>query len=236
MHKILFAIISIIQLSQAENNVTLETFKELKPLNHPGVKLLNFTKKESLYMIHANVLYQGVEKKIDIFVTENLKQVIFGNAFYTDSGKQILTPIDTSSLKLLTLFSEGDGDNEYFIFSSPGCVACKKFSKLIKEKGIKKNVKLHMLLYPMQHFKNAYKEANYLFSIPKDKRLEAYYNAMDNNLTIDKNFNETKKSKELILKSKKLANSLSITGTPFIINKYGQKISWEQIIKIKKLN
>ena len=231
MQKLLLGLIIILQLTQAETIVTLETLKKLKPLDHPGVHLLSFKKKDSLYIVHADVLYGGVHKKIDIFVTENLKQVVFGNAFYTNTGQQIVTSIDTVALKELTLFSEGDGTNEYFVFSSPGCSACKQFSKLLKEKGIKKEITLHTLLYPMQHFKNAYREANYLFSIEKNNRAEAYYKIMQKTLEIKKDFNETKISKKLISKSKKLANDLGITGTPFIINKYGQKIGWEEIIK-----
>jgi len=231
MRKSLLLIILNFSLYAQTDQLTLDDFKKLKPLDHAGVKLLSFEKKDKLYMIHADVLYMGQHKFIDVFVTQDLKQVIFGNAFYTKDGEQIRTPFNTKNLVDLVAFKQGSGSDKYFVFTSPGCSACNQLNKLIKEKGLKENITLYTLMYPIKHFKNAYKEASYLLEQPIKDRELIYSKIMQKTLKIDKKFKASKKVKKIIIKSKNLANQLNITGTQFILNQKGKKVDWDTLLK-----
>jgi len=164
MKIILLAAVASMNVLLGSDEIKLESFKSLKPLDSKAFKLLDVKKVGDNYMLTANMNYQGRSKMIDLFVTGDKKMVVFGQAFSASTGKQIyskmradaqkkaLTPTpytyDMTVFDKLTPFSLGDGKDDYYLFTDFDCPFCKQLEQKLGK--IKKEITLRILPFPLE--------------------------------------------------------------------------------------
>lgn len=135
--------------------------------------------------------------------------------------KQEIRKIDISKIPLQNtlVMGDGKGPKKLIVFTDPDCPFCGKLHQEIKKiMGIRKDITFYLKLFPLLTMhKDSYWKAK---SIACNKSLKMLEDNFDN-MTIPKTDCNTQEIDDNI----KLAESLSITGTPTIILPDGRLIS-----------
>lgn len=223
----------------------LKELKTLKPLNSKAFKLNSVKDIGSMYMVNANMYFQNNARQVDVFITKDKKIVLFGNAFNTETSLNYTTqktPIlpkaqkkhDTKPLEDLAIYKIGEGKQKYFVFTDPDCPFCKKFEENYAE--IKKDATLYVLPYPLTRLHPFSKQKLLVFieMSQKDKNETMKHGGLST-IKIPKDFKAKKDTVKQLDETMRLARDIGLTGTPYLVDKDGFKLSPSAIIKrVKK--
>jgi len=225
-------------------------FKQLKKLSINPKKIYDILPKDSvfhknrkiiivdrlldlgdLYHVSGHFKKGDKEQPFELYVTPNGKQ-IHGGTVIMENGKPFSIPYDMMqhiSKSAIKIGTEKDPNKQIFVFTDPDCPYCIRFGDSMIKKLVKKGYSINLFLFPLTGLHPKSKEKSlYLLSLPKEKRLEALKRIQGNN-----NKNNEWKVKDATLKDAKvklkeqveIGKAIKLTGTPFIVNEYGQRIN-----------
>lgn len=167
MKKILLsAIASFLTLSASEIN--LEQFKELSIIKQSNL-VIKKAKDIGDNWYYLEAINRG--SKIGIYTDKN--KVIIGRGFYSETGEEIKFDIDTKKYKDNALFTIGNGENEYFLFTDPECPYCKMLDDKLISDAAKNKLKIYTYLYPLEF--HLLGNAMSVATISQDKNKRGHY-------------------------------------------------------------
>jgi len=225
-------------------NLTASTQLLQKEINN-----ISFLKKQNFKVSKVNDLgdlYQlrvkSPKQSFDGYLTKDKKYFLFGTVFDTQTGEKLFISTDMKQYNDREAFVYGEGKDEYYVFTDPQCPYCSKFEKQWKK--LSKYAKFHTFLFPLGFHKDAREMSLFILNKKNDKeRAEALFTlANDKNAKFDTKDISLEDKKLLIEKLNKnidVAKELSITGTPTLFDKNGQKVQWNTLLdkyKIKSID
>lgn len=169
--------------------------------------------------------------KAILFVSNDFKVVVVGTGF-TAEGKKIDFPIDMKQYKKDAVYTYGNGTKNYYMFTDPECPYCQRLEKNLV--NMKKDIKLHVFLFPLPFHKDAVAMSKYILSkTTSEQRAEEM-------LAIAKGSKEYKNAKiseqdsakyqKIIDNNVKISTTIGVQGTPSIFTEDGQSINWPDIL------
>lgn len=169
------------------------------------------------------------------FLTKDLNTLILGKAYNASTMQEYVMPfdIDVEKLKSLAAYKTGNGKDSYFVFTDPECPYCQRLENQMS--GVKSNVTLYTILFPLDFHKNAKSMCRYILSQKSDELKEKAMKEIANKGTqytkATYSATEIDKFDANIQNSLNEVNKIGINGTPTIINAQGIKVSPEAIIE-----
>jgi thiol:disulfide interchange protein DsbC len=212
-----------------------EKIESMPLLKSANAKVNKVIELPSLYQVKGSAS-NGKESSVFMaFTTKNFDTIIMGQAFDAASGVPYTIPVDVNKLKEHVVFSKGNGKNEYYVVTDPECPYCQKLEQEITKKGLKEDVTVHYVLFPIDFHKDARAMSYYVMS-QKTDALKA--KALDEVAGGSKEFMKAKFSAEEIKKYNKALDDAieasgieGINGTPTVIDGSGGKSNPAFIIK-----
>lgn len=220
-------VLFIFVLSVFADNISLDTFNQLKVIREKGIKVLGFKKLDSLYILRGSIKRKNRERAIIFYMTSDLESLILGRAF-DKQNQRLYIPKDMTEYKRYANFSYGSGEREYFLFTDPQCPFCKKFEKmLLEQKDLKDKVSIYYFLYPLARHKEAIAMSEYILA--KKDRLKALKEVVVDGSLSYKGFSNTKG--KMLEKNMQIAFEMVVKGTPNIFDINGKPINYQEFFK-----
>lgn len=209
----------------------LKELKSLKVLNSDAFKLNSVEDLGTMYMVNANMKFKQRVKQVDVFVSKDKKFIMFGNAYSGQTGERFAskkTPIkrDTSELKGLSEYVIGNGKNDYYLFSYPDCGHCIKLEESISKRGVRNDVTLHFLPYPLSHPGKIL----YFMEMSDEDKKKVMVKGM-HSVVVPKDFRPKRETTQRLAKIREQGQKVGLTGTPYLINSDGIKTNAYAILK-----
>lgn len=163
----------IVATSLFANEVSVDQFKDLAIIKQSNLVLKKAKDiGDNWYYIEA--LNRG--SKIGVYTDKN--KVIIGRGFYSETGQEIKFDIDVKKFKDNALFTIGNGENEYFLFTDPECPYCKMLDEKLSSNAAKSSLKIHTYFYPLDFHLLAKSMSVAVLSQDKNKRAEYFSELM----------------------------------------------------------
>jgi len=230
--KITLGLAALIAASSVFANISYDTAKyndvvgfkkygmNIKAIQDNGGKLVKAvgmrSSERGVQALSALVLKDGhdmiVGQSVDAF--DKTGKPLFG------VSKEVMNEILKNEV-----FTIGNGENEFILFTDPQCPYCQQFEKSMKD--LHEDVKIHVLFYPLSFHDKAMKMSSYIISLPKEQRAEAFAKLSNGDSSWEK-YKGPIKLKE-IEKSVLLGTLIGVAGTPSLFDVKGNKIdlrSW----------
>jgi len=210
----------------ANTDSLMNELKLLKPLDNKGVTINKVVEKENLYILRLEVKDERGTKFVPAAVTNDKKHVIIGTSYNAQTG-DAEGVADLSKLEEDEAFSIG-GENpkggDFYVFTDPDCSACQTIEQDLKKEDLLKLAKVHVFFYPLdQIHPSARKKCEYVLSLPKEKRFEAYNGVKGKNKEWLNYSASAEVIQQLTLHSG-YAKELGLKGTPSFFDKNGNEI------------
>ena len=223
----LFASDKVLSPAQAMNVLKSSAlYQRLKPALNKDVKVKGVENK-SFYIIEIDTKRgRGL-----LYITKDKKYTIIGRVIDNKSGQMVVPhyPIDKDLVKKGISFTFGNGDKDIYVVTDPQCPFCRMMEKKVGEK-LKKNYKVHVILYPLSFHKNAKAMSYYILAGKTDAEKAKRFKETLTGGNQWKNYKPTKAEKEKFEKelgaSKKAVENLGAQGTPTIYDKNFNQINW----------
>lgn len=193
-----------------------------------GFSVLEVKKVGDTYVVKAT--HPRMPKAI-LFVSNDFKVVVVGTGF-TAKGEKIDFPVNMKQYKNDAAYTYGNGTTDYYMFTDPECPYCQRLEKNLV--NMKKDIKLHVFLFPLSFHKHAVAMTKYVLS-KKTSKLRA-----EEMLAIAKGSQEYKNAKiseqdsakyqKIIDNNTKIATTVGVRGTPSIFTETGKAINWPDIL------
>lgn len=225
----------------------LEDFKKLKPLDSKSFTLLGMEEIEGQYMVTAEMHFRDKKKIIDLFVSKDMKFVMFGNAFNAQTGIRYKSKLlaetikkkksiqkskyDPTKLKELSVYCKGNGNNVYYLFTDFDCPFCKGVEKNFH--NLKENVTLCLLPFPLRIHKGS-KEKALMFMEMSNKKKKKF---VDEERLSDINASGVVFKEETLARLESIkeeGKKAGLTGTPYLLNTKGIPSDLREIFKDEK--
>jgi len=212
-------------VSFAANTDLNKELKQLKPLDNSGVEIKNIVESGSVYILKLKVKDNRGVKFVPAVVTKDKKHVVIGTAYNAETG-EVEGVADLSKFEKDEAFNYGNPNakgGDFYVFTDPDCPACKGLEKQIADEGLDKYGKIHVFFYPLDRLHpEARKKCEYILSLPKEKREEAYKKLdSDDSWRLYKATAEIKKQMSISIA---YAHELGLRGTPSFFDKSGNEI------------
>ncbi len=220
-------------LSQQELNSVIKAsviYPQLSQAMKKGDIKLKGTKKDGFYIIEVKT----PRGKGLIYITADKKYTIIGRVISNQTKKPLMPdfPKNTEIIKKGVMFTFGQGNKEIYLVTDPECPFCRMMEQQKKD-ILKKNYKVHVILYPLSFHKNAKAMSYYVLAGKTDKERAKRMNEVLSGSTAWKNYHPTpeeksKFDKELAL-GKKAVEELGARGTPSVFDENFNQIDWPKI-------
>jgi len=207
------------------NTDLVKELKQLKPLNNNGVEIKKVVDSGSLYILKLKVRDNRGVKFVPAVVTKDRQHVVIGTSYDAKTGGAEGVA-DLSKFEQDEAFCFGDGKKggDFYVFTDPDCPACKSLEKQIISEGLEKYGKIHVFFYPLDRLHpEARRKCEYILSLPKEKRAEAYKKVQGNDVSW-KTYKATSEIKKQMAISTGYAQELGLKGTPSFFDKSGNEI------------
>jgi len=211
-----------------DQNITLNSIKQLNIFKSPQIKLNAFEEHESLYHVKGYTTSQRGSTAFEAFITKDLKEVVFGKGFSMQTKEPLQVKMDMKPFLKDETYSIGSGKDEYIVFTDPECPYCHRLEKILPL--LKKNAKFHIFLYPLSFHKNARQMSYYIMS---QKTQELKQKATHDIALGNKDYKNFKPSdfdkvvyEEKLKKQFDIASKLCVSGTPAVFNMNGDATHW----------
>jgi len=204
-------------------------YDRLAPLIKKGKIKVKATLKDEFYLIEL-ITPKG---KGLIYVTKDKKYTIIGRVL-KNNGEILIPnfPKNAEIIKKGVMFTFGEGKKDIYIVTDPECPFCRMMEKEKKD-ILKKNYKVHVILFPLPFHKHAKEMSYYILAAKTDKERAKRMSEVLEGSNAWKNYHPTKEeikkfNKELET-AKKAAEELGARGTPSIYDKNFNPIEWTQL-------
>lgn len=224
MRFIFIAIVFTITLFAED--ISVESFNNLKVLKENGIKVTEFKTQNSIYLLKGMKKTKRGKTSFLFYMTKDLKYTFFGQGF-DDKAQALYIPKDMDIYKKYANFTYGNGKSEYYIFTDPQCPYCKKFEKLLAGSDIKGKVKIYYFLYPLAFHSEAIPMSNYILS-QKD-RAKALKEVMTSAFKEYKKYSNQKGDE--LLKNEEIGFDMVVRGTPSIFDSQGKLLNYQQFFE-----
>lgn len=166
--------------------------------------------------------------KLNVFITKDLSKVIIGQGF-SKSGKKIEFLTNMTKYKKGALWTVGNGNKEYIMFTDAECPYCQILEKNLK--NLKKDVKIYVYLFPLSFHKDSVSMSKWVLT-QKDKAKAIASIAKGNTAYKKAKYTdaETKKLDAIITNSSNLAKKLGVRGTPSVYDLSGRPVNWPNLL------
>ena len=219
-------------VSLVAQTVDIETIKKLPIFNQPSISIQAFTKHDSLYHVKGVTLSKKGSSPFDAYVTSDLKEVVIGRGFDTQTKKALKLKIDMKKYLKEAAYTIGTGKDEYMVFTDPECPYCIKLENILPL--MKSNAKFYVYLYPLSFHKNAKSMSYYIMSQKTNSLKQEAMHGIANNSTAYKNAKfsvaEIERFNEELVSMKKVADVLAVSGTPAVFNTDGESVQWNLLL------
>lgn len=209
----------------AANTDLIKELKQLKPLNNSGVEIKKVVDSGSVYILKLKVKDNRGVKYVPAAVTKDKKHVVIGTTYNAKTG-DAEGVADLSKFEKDEAFSFGDDKKggDFYVFTDPDCPACKSLEKQIVSEGLDKYGRIHVFFYPLdQLHPEARQKCEYVLSLPKEKRAEAYKKIQGGDISW-KTYKATAEIKQQMAIGSGYAHELGLKGTPSFFDKSGNEI------------
>jgi thiol:disulfide interchange protein DsbC len=217
--------------NEAELKTKIESLPMIKTI---GASVINVIVQNDIYHFSAEV--KGDRPgRFEGFLTKDLKTMIVGKAYDTQTQAELILPmvIDAVKLKSVAAYKMGNGKNEYFVFTDPECPYCQRLEKQIT--ALKSDVTVYTILFPLNFHKNAKSMCRYIFNQKDDaakaKAMKEIANKNDSYSKATYSTMQINLLDDMIRKGLDEANKIGINGTPTILDARGMKANPLDIIK-----
>lgn len=159
---------------------------------------------------------------IELYVSKTGK-TSFSSVGLNEKGEQLTLPLNLEQNKDLAAFTYGNGEKEVYLFTDPDCPYCIQFEQQLAK--LKPEYKIYVYLFPLESIHpDARKKSEYIMSLPKDKRAEAYKAVQGVKTTnTDWKVDVSQEVKDSIRDMIKYQNDyVGVKGTPFLVDKNGK--------------
>ncbi len=155
-----------------------------------------------------------------MFVTPDLGTALYGQAFDTNTVKRY-SPVDTEELKSASVYTIGDGPDEFFLVSDPLCPYCMSLEKRLAEYADKAT--FHLLFISLPMHPRAPEAIAYILSKEGD---EARHAAAVEIAKGSKSFvgTDKKPAAREMARIERLAGELNTQGTPSLFSMDGEPV------------
>ena len=233
MRKIYLVLLASLLAGSLYAQSSASTDMQAKIQNIDFVKKAGFSVKEvkkvgDTYVVKAS--HPRMPKAI-LFVSNDFQVVVIGSGF-TAKGEKIDFPVDMTQYKKDAVYTYGTGTTNYYMFTDPECPYCQRLEKNLI--NLKKDIKLHVFLFPLSFHKHAIAMSKYILS----KKTSAQ--KAEEMLAIAKGSEEYKNAKisdadsakyqQIIDNNIKIGTTVGVRGTPSIYTEDGQPINWPNIL------
>ena len=209
--------------------------KNITFIKKAGFTILDMKAIGDMYAIKAT---HPKMPKATLFVSHDMKVVVIGAGFMSNSGERISFPIDMKPYTKEAAYTYGTGAKNYYVFTDPECPFCQTFEKNLI--NLKKDVTLHVFLYPLPFHKDAIAMSQYILSQKTNaERAKAIADIAKGNRsykTATYSKEEIKHFEAILSLHKKIASTIGVQGTPSVYTQDGQPISWVSLLTKKPLN
>ncbi|MCK9549281.1 thioredoxin fold domain-containing protein [Aquamicrobium sp.] len=213
--------------STANPNMTLEQkIKALKPLTMPGLEIKTIQELDDGYYIKLKAPSQAGNRTIPAFVSKNLKYVTIGNVYDTSTGKMIGL-VDMKSKESLAAFTLGNPGNggKFYVFTDIDCPACRSMEKYMSENNLLASTQLFVYFYPLdQIHPESRLKSQYIMSFEPAQRAAVADKVKSGQDTNWKTYSPSKEVIDQMEEMKKIADELSIQGTPSFYDENGNAL------------
>lgn len=204
----------------------VKEFSEIEFLKKQNVGVKKVYDADSMYILEV-----AVGGRTDtVYMSKDKNYLIAGNVINLKTNDSLSAPISNLEIaKNKEAFQYGKGDKEFIVFTDPECPYCKELEKYLPQ--LESKIKLNIFFFPLEAMHKDAKEIS-LFIMSQDtaeKKADAMFKttATTDNFTKRVINPEVKKKAEAKLQEQKLvADEFGISGTPVIIDKDGNKMSW----------
>lgn len=204
----------------------VKEFSEIEFLKKQGVSVKKVYDADTMYVLE--ILVGG--GKDTIYMSKDKTYLIVGNVLNLKTGESLSAPINNLSIaKNKEAFQFGKGDKEFTVFTDPECPFCKELEKYLPQ--LEGKIKMNFFFYPLETMHKDAKEIS-LYIMSQDtteKKIDAMMTTTANSEHFTKRIitPEARKKAEAKLQEQMLiAEEFGVTGTPTIIDKDGNKMSW----------
>ncbi len=208
--------------------------KNLTFIKKAGFKILDMKSVGDMYVLKAT---HPRMPKATLFVSHNMKVVVIGAGFVNATGKRITFPTNMKPYTKEAAYTYGTGAKNYYVFTDPECPFCQTFEKNLI--NLKKDVTLHVFLYPLPFHKHAIAMSQYILSQKTSKgRAKAIADIAKGDLSYKMATYSKKAMKQfadILSRHKKIANTIGVRGTPSVYTQDGQSLSWVSLLTKKPI-
>jgi len=199
----------------------IKKIKTLKPLNTKEISIKDAKKIGSIYILRLSINEPRGKRLVPAVVTEDFQHVVIGNSYNSTSGN-IESTMEMSQYDEDIAFTLGSSNKNgsFYVFIDPDCPACKNFESDIKTALNNAGIQLHFMFYPLDGVHpDARKKSQYILSLPKEERKEAYEKMQGGDMSW-KTANISPEAVKSVEKMVEIGNDLGLMGTPSL---YGEK-------------
>ena len=221
------SILAVGAFADAKSDV-LNKIQNITFIKKAGFKVLKVKKEGSTYVVKAT--HPRMPQAM-LFVAGDLKTVAIGTGF-TAKGQQIQFLTNMKQFKKQAIYTTGKGKKDYYMFTDAECPFCQQFERAMKY--LKKDVKLHVYLFPLSFHPHSISMSKYILSLKTDaqraKAMEDIANGDKSYVNAKYSDAQNKEYKKIIADSTALGNKLGVRGTPTVYDEAGHSINWPTLL------
>ncbi len=164
-------------LSQNELNEVLQSsviYPKLSQDLKKGIVKARGVEKDGFYIINI-VTPRGSG---NIYITKDRKYTILGTVLDNKTSNPLTAnfPVNKQTVKKGVAFTFGNGKKEIYLVTDPECPYCRMMEAKTKE-YLKKNYKVHVILFPLSFHKNATPMSYYILAGKDDAQKAKRFSA-----------------------------------------------------------
>lgn len=214
-----------------ESSDKVKEFSEIEFLKKQGVAVKKVYDADAMYILE--ILVGG--KTDTIYMSKDKTYLIAGNVLNIKTGESLSSPVGNLNIaKNKEAFQFGKGDNEFIVFTDPECPYCKELERYLPQ--LEDKIKLNFFFLPLEMHKDAKELSLYIMS---QDTTEKKIDAMMKTTATSENFikreispEARKKAESKLQEQMLIAEEFGVTGTPTIIGKNGNKMSWISFLEL----
>ena len=217
-------------LTKKELNEVLKSsfiYPKLKKDIKKGIVKVRGVFKDGFYIINIKTP-RGAG---NIYITKDKKYTILGNVLNNKDGSPLRAnfPVNKKIVQNGIAFTFGKGNKEIYLVTDPECPYCRMMEEKTK-KNLKKNYRVHVILFPLSFHKNAKAMSYYILAGKTDEEKDKRFREVLGGSNAWKNYKPSKEEKEkfdkILANSKKAVEELGARGTPTVYDKDFNQINW----------
>lgn len=218
-------LLSSVLLSGNVDSQAIKKIKTLKPLDAKEVSIKNAKKIGSIYVLKLSINEPRGKRSVPAVVTEDFKHVVIGSSYDSKSGIiESTMDLKKHSKDVAFTLGKSNKNGSFYVFTDPDCPACKNFDSTMKTELDKAGIQMNIMFYPLDRIHpEARNKSQYILTLPKEKRKEAYEKMQEGDATW-KTAKITPESVKKVEAMVELGNDLGVRGTPSVYGEHANEV------------